>query len=500
MQTAREHTADLLVFTPRPAQENNFPPSIIRGMVGIVCGSADLIILSMLLIWGALSASGIRPQDNIIDLLAIRMSIKHFLLLILCCALWRTIFWYCDLYTWRHVRSVGGIIARLALATGLSALIAGCAIAVCWSHGHFWRSWLLFWMPAFCGLAVIRGLMATFCLYVHPHLRRRKNLIIVGSGVRAERIHRELLSHPEWKYKLLGFVGGRSLGDEQGKAATLGRIGDLEEILMRRAVDEVVIALPMKTQYEAIERVVAICERVGVQVQYNAEIFETSIAKQIDSEMHGNSQRIVLKMVHDDDRRHLKRVLDITGALAGLILLAPLFAVTAVVIKLTSRGPVFFRQERYGLNRRTFFIYKFRSMVVDAEAAQAQLEHLNENSGPVFKIFGDPRVTKIGAFLRKTSIDELPQLFNVLKGEMSLVGPRPLNLRDVGKFSEGRLMRRFSVKPGLTCLWQVSGRSNVNFDRWIELDLHYIDNWSLFLDMKILARTVPAVVKGSGAA
>src|SRR5579859_493933 len=126
MQTAREHAADLLIFTPRPAQESSFPPSIIRGMVGIVCGSADLLILSMLLIWGALSASGIRPQDNIIDLLAIRMSIKHFLLLILCCVLWRTIFWYCDLYTWRHVRSIGGIIARLALATGLSALVAGC--------------------------------------------------------------------------------------------------------------------------------------------------------------------------------------------------------------------------------------------------------------------------------------------------------------------------------------------------------------------------------------
>lgn len=500
MQTAREHVADLLVFTPQPAQESRFPPSIIRGMVGIVCGSADLLMLSTLLIWGALSASGIRPQDNIIDLLAIRMSIKHFLLLILCCAMWRTIFWYCDLYTWRHVRSVGGIIARLGLATGLSALVAGCVIAVCWSHGHFWRNSLLFWMPAFCSLAAIRGLMAAFCLYVHPHLRRRKNLIIVGSGARAERVHRELLFHPEWKYKLLGFVGGRRMSDGEDTPVTLGRISDLEEILMRRAVDEVVIALPMKTQYEVIERVIAICERVGVQVQYNAEVFKTSVAKQIDSEAHGNSQRIVLKMVHDDHRHHLKRVLDFTCALAGLILLAPLLAVVAVVIKCTSRGPVFFRQERYGLNRRTFFIYKFRSMVMDAEAAQAQLEHLNENTGPVFKIFRDPRVTKIGAFLRKTSIDELPQLFNVLKGEMSLVGPRPLNLRDVGNFSEGRLMRRFSVKPGLTCLWQISGRSNVNFDRWIELDLHYIDNWSLFLDMKILAKTMPAVVKGSGAA
>jgi exopolysaccharide biosynthesis polyprenyl glycosylphosphotransferase len=205
-------------------------------------------------------------------------------------------------------------------------------------------------------------------------------------------------------------------------------------------------------------------------------------------------------MVHDDYRRHLKRALDIAGSLFGILLLSPLFLIVAILIKATSKGPVFFRQERYGLNKRTFFIYKFRSMVQDAEATQVKFEHLNQNSGPVFKIFADPRVTKVGAFLRKTSIDELPQLFNVLKGEMSLVGPRPLNLRDVGKFSEAWLMRRFSVKPGLTCIWQVSGRSNISFDRWIALDLHYIDHWSLLLDMKILAMTFPAVLKGRGAA
>jgi exopolysaccharide biosynthesis polyprenyl glycosylphosphotransferase len=235
-------------------------------------------------------------------------------------------------------------------------------------------------------------------------------------------------------------------------------------------------------------------------VQFDADIFETSIAKRVYSEEHGNTRKIVLMMVHDDHRHHLKRALDIAGAGVGLVLLSPLFVLVAVLVKCTSKGPVFFRQKRYGLNRRTFYIYKFRSMIVNAEAAQANLEHMNQNSGPVFKIFSDPRVTRIGAILRKTSIDELPQLLNVLKGDMSLVGPRPLNLRDVGRFSEGRLMRRFSVKPGITCLWQVSGRSNVNFDRWISLDLQYIDNWSLLLDLRILALTVPAVVKCRGAA
>jgi exopolysaccharide biosynthesis polyprenyl glycosylphosphotransferase len=209
---------------------------------------------------------------------------------------------------------------------------------------------------------------------------------------------------------------------------------------------------------------------------------------------------VILKMVQEDYRHRIKRAIDLCGAATGLIILAPLFLVVALLIKATSKGPILFRQQRYGHGKRIFWIYKFRTMVENAEAAQAALEHMNQNSGPVFKIFKDPRVTKIGALLRRTSIDELPQLINVLKGEMSLVGPRPLNMRDVGKFSEAWLMRRFSVKPGLTCIWQISGRSNISFDRWIELDLQYIDHWSLQLDMAILAKTVPVVLRGTGAA
>ncbi len=171
----------------------------------------------------------------------------------------------------------------------------------------------------------------------------------------------------------------------------------------------------------------------------------------------------------------------------------------AAAIKMTSAGPILFTQERFGFNRRRLRMYKFRTMVIDAEARQAELEPLNQAKGPVFKIRNDPRVTRVGRFLRKTSIDELPQLLNVLKGEMSLVGPRPLPVRDVSRFTEASLMRRFSAKPGLTCLWQVSGRSDTSFDRWIEQDLEYIDQWSLALDLQILAKTVPVVMKGSGA-
>ena len=194
-----------------------------------------------------------------------------------------------------------------------------------------------------------------------------------------------------------------------------------------------------------------------------------------------------------------KRAMDVIGASLLLLILSPVFLVAALLIKLTSPGPVFFRQERMGYNKRIFRMYKFRTMVDGADRMIRELESQNEVPGPVFKMRNDPRVTRVGRWLRRLSIDELPQLINVLKGDMSLVGPRPLPLRDVSRFDENWVRRRFSVKPGITCWWQVSGRSEIPFDRWMKLDLEYIDNWSLTLDLKILFRTLPAVVKATGA-
>jgi exopolysaccharide biosynthesis polyprenyl glycosylphosphotransferase len=195
-----------------------------------------------------------------------------------------------------------------------------------------------------------------------------------------------------------------------------------------------------------------------------------------------------------------KRLFDLLGSAMLLLLLGPLLALTALLLRLSSPGPIFFRQERIGINKRRFYIWKFRTMVVNAESLMPHLEAQNEVSGPVFKIKNDPRITPLGKWLRRTSIDELPQLFNVLRGEMSLVGPRPLPIRDFEGFSEDWQRRRFSVRPGITCLWQVQGRNEIGFDRWMELDLEYLDQWSLWLDLKILAMTIPAVMKGSGAA
>ncbi len=500
MQAVQENDFSVLDALAPPHELNtSSPPGPVRGISGRFCGAADLVLLTAALILLALIASGIPPGQSLIELLAIRLSVEHFIVLTMCWIVWRTTFSYCGLYNRQHIRSLEGLVGRLLLSTGVCAAIAGAVISASWHHGHFWRNTLLFWMAANSSALSLRVTIVVFQLYIRPHFRKTRNIVIVGSGPRAQRVHQELISHPEWKYKLLGFVDSRPIGPQRKSNQLLGGIKDLEDLLMRQVVDEVVITLSPRSHYATVKETIAICERAGVQLQYCEDLFQTSITKQICSE--GDvCPRVVLKMVHDDYRQRLKRTVDVVGSLGGLILLSPLALAVAVLIKCTSKGPVIFRQERFGLNKRIFHIYKFRTMIVNAEAGQAALEHMNQNSGPVFKIFADPRVTKVGAILRKTSIDELPQLLNILKGEMSLVGPRPLNKRDVSRFSEAWLMRRFSVKPGLTCLWQVSGRSNVSFDRWIALDLHYIDNWSLLLDWKILAMTFPAVIRGKGAA
>jgi lipopolysaccharide/colanic/teichoic acid biosynthesis glycosyltransferase len=193
-------------------------------------------------------------------------------------------------------------------------------------------------------------------------------------------------------------------------------------------------------------------------------------------------------------------MMDLAGALVLLVVTAPLLVLAAIAIKLESAGPVFFIQQRVGLSKRRFRMIKFRTMSADAEVRMKDIEHLNEKSGtPIFKIRNDPRITRVGKWLRKTSVDELPQLFNVLLGDMSIVGPRPLSVRDATRMEKAWQKRRFSVKPGLTCLWQVSGRSNLSFEQWMELDLEYIDRWSLGLDASILLRTIPAILLARGA-
>jgi exopolysaccharide biosynthesis polyprenyl glycosylphosphotransferase len=249
-----------------------------------------------------------------------------------------------------------------------------------------------------------------------------------------------------------------------------------------------------------MEKAILACELEGVEVWLIAEFFKTNISRTLVDDFHGKPVLVFSSAPEMSWQGFGKHVMDGLGALLLLVFFLPLLVAAAIAVKLSSPGPVFFRQRRSGLNGKPFIMYKFRSMVSDAEQRKLELARLNEMSGPVFKLTNDPRITPVGRWLRKFSIDELPQLFNVLRGEMSLVGPRPLPVEEVQKFNDLAHRRRLSVKPGLTCLWQISGRNEItNFTDWVRLDLEYIDNWSLWLDLKILWRTIPVVLFTKGA-
>jgi exopolysaccharide biosynthesis polyprenyl glycosylphosphotransferase len=275
---------------------------------------------------------------------------------------------------------------------------------------------------------------------------------------------------------------------------------ELPEFLRRNVVDEVVLYLPLRSNYERASKVAELCEQNGILIRFDGDIFSLKKAHSTAEEFAGQPYLTASTAARDWWPLTIKRTLDILFSIILLILFSPVFLLAAMLVYSTSEGPVLYLQERVGLNKRRFRMYKFRTMVRNAEKLIDRLESLNEVSGPVFKIKNDPRITRVGKVLRRTSVDELPQLLNVLKGEMSLVGPRPLPVRDYEGFNEDWQRRRFSVRPGITCLWQIAGRNSIPFDQWMRLDLQYVDEWSLWLDFKILARTIPAVLKGVGAA
>lgn len=339
--------------------------------------------------------------------------------------------------------------------------------------------------------------------YILKNMRRKgynsRTILIVGTGRRAREFAKIILSHSEWGLRILGYVDDDPTVKDKDilGSSIIGRIRDIPDLIKMNVVDEIIIAIPRKW-LDSLDEVVRICEEEGIEITILADLYDTIIAETHLSFLHDIPLLSFSTISAQEWKLIIKTAIDFVVAAAMLMLLAPLFIVISILIKLTSPGPVFFKQSRYGLRGRSFKMYKFRSMWVDAEERMEEIRHLNEMSGPVFKIMRDPRITSIGRFLRKTSLDELPQLINVLKGEMSLVGPRPPIPNEVNKYERWQ-RRRLSMKPGLTCLWQIKGRNKIAFEKWMELDLQYIDNWSLGLDFKIILKTVPVVLFGYGA-
>lgn len=276
-------------------------------------------------------------------------------------------------------------------------------------------------------------------------------------------------------------------------------VNELIPLLHEHSANGVILSAK-HTAFGEVEKAIQLCEMEGVEVLLLADFFKTTISQTTLDSFLGRPVMVFRSVPEASWQALAKQIIDFLLAVIGLVIAAVPMLLLAVAIKLGSKGPVLFCQKRCGLNGRPFTMLKFRSMVSDAEQQKAELAALNEMEGPVFKVSNDPRVTSIGRFMRKWSLDELPQLLNVLTGDMSIVGPRPLPVDEVRRFDDLSYRRRLSVKPGLTCLWQISGRNNIcDFKDWVRMDLEYIDNWSLWLDFKILCLTIPAVLSGNGA-
>jgi exopolysaccharide biosynthesis polyprenyl glycosylphosphotransferase len=430
------------------------------------------------------------------ELLAIPLTLKDALLLTAFGLVWPAVLSACGLYSRAWLRGGTGHWPRLLLAGAIGWVLASGLLLVSVSGRFRPLQALLFATALVLAMSILRSV--TRVLHSAGRETSQRQILIVGSGPLAERMYRQLRLDPLQAGEVIGYLDSEThpaLG--RTGSVHLGGVNDLERILMHRVVDDVFIGLPVKSRYDEIQQCIVACARVGVPASYSAELFGNGFAHSYANDRP--EPVLSLSEAPSAERLALKRLIDVIGALLLLLVLAPAMVAIALAIRLTSRGPVVFTQTRYGYMKRLFPMYKFRTMVADAEQIQDQLEDRNEAAGPMFKIRADPRITAVGRFLRRWSLDELPQLWNVLMGTMSLVGPRPMAIRDVGQFTEPWLMRRFSMRPGITCLWQISDRSDLGFDRWIVLDLEYIARWSLWLDLGILVRTIPAVIRGSGA-
>lgn len=395
-----------------------------------------------------------------------------------------------ELYEIVKASTLGTLILLLALFTLRKEIVTPDFIA-------------MFWVLS-TGLTVLsRAIMRYVLSLARKRGHNLRFVLIVGTNNRAIAFADRLNTKKHLGYRIIGFVDDQWKGLANIQKTGTSIVSDLShfaDFIRINVVDEVMICLPLKSFYDQAYQIVAACEEQGVKVHFLPSLFDLKFARSKTERFDGDPMITFATNGMGGLPLVVKRLLDIALSAISILVLLPVFIAAALMIKLNSPGPVFFVQERIGLNKRRFRLYKFRTMVQDAERQIAALEAMNEVSGPVFKIKDDPRITAVGKFLRKTSIDELPQLFNVFKGDMSMVGPRPLPVRDYEGFDQDWHRRRFSVRPGITCLWQVMGRSGIQFDQWMELDMRYIDQWSLKLDLMILLRTIPAVLRTSGAA
>ena len=458
---------------------------------------SDIFILlaSLLFAWFVIR----NEQGSILErLLMLNIKLLHVIFLLLIAFLWEFIFHSLQLYESRRlenrIREWKDIIKATTLGTATISIF--CQIFnISIFTGYFI---LIFWLSSTILTVFFRTFLRFFLEKLRIYGRNLRFVLVVGTNKRAYEFVRNIEENQGLGYRIIGYVDDK-IYFPNGEVKLLGNLSDFSTILNNQVIDEVVIALPIKSHYEKIQHLIEKAEEQGIIIRYLTEIFSTKITKLKTSMFAGFPLLTTYTAIDNYGQYFVKRTMDLVIAFILIILTGPFMLAAALAIKVTSKGQIFFIQKRVGYNKRIFSLYKFRTMRVGAEKERERFQELNEMDGPVFKIRNDPRVTKIGYWLRKASIDELPQLFNVVKGDMSLVGPRPLPVLDYNGFDKDWQRRRFSIKPGITCIWQVSGRNSISFEDWMKLDMNYIDNWSLLSDLKILFKTIPVVIWGKGA-
>lgn len=461
-----------------------------------------LVVTDLLLVTGALFVAlearglfrGIYRWGSLPDLLFLVKS--NFLLLPFLLSIFGFVFSFSGLYesfrrqtyfevAWLVVSSVmvaTGIFGVLGFLLGFDAVTANVILL-------------------FAALCVVLLCLSRFIVLMLLHRARKKgynyrNVLVVGTNPRAVEFAKRLEHREEWGYRILGFVDNKPFNGEPLPHQILGRLEDIPRLIREQIVDLVAFVVP-RSWLPEMGQYIRECETQGKEITVAIDLYSHQVGRVKIADLAGSPVLQFETTFLNRWQVFIKRMVDVIISSAMIIVLSPVMLAIAVLIKRVSPGPVFFRQERCGLNGRRFNLLKFRTMVVGAEAMLDELRERNESSGPTFKLKEDPRIIRYGRFLRRFSLDELPQLFNVLLGHMSLVGPRPPIPYEVQEYKDWQ-RRRLSVRPGITCLWQVGGRNEIGFEEWMNLDLQYIDKWSLWMDLKILLRTIPAVLLGTG--
>ncbi len=462
----------------------------------------NLLLMALSLTAASWVVYGRFGEITLSEILTARVKLQNFAIFLTYLFAWNFIFRAFKFYDSRKLYFKGEDTFDVIKATFLSSLVIYFSSIIFDIELISLLLLVHFWIMSSFLLILARQLVAIGLKKLTERKNNLRHVVIVGTNQRAIEFAENLENNMGLGCRLVGFVDDlwqENTGSSILRYPIVSNLSNFFDFVRNQVIDEVIILIPVKSYFDEISKIISFCEEQGIVARMGSFNFHGKLLTGNNKALTEEPQVIVRPGSMLGWKYFVKRLIDLCIAGTLIIILSPLFLFLALIIKINSKGAILYKQKRIGFNKRKFTLYKFRTMIDGADKKLPELEHLNELTGPVFKIKNDPRVTFVGKILRKTSLDELPQLYNILKGEMSLVGPRPFSLRDYRLVDQDWHRRRCSVPPGITCLWQVEGRNSIPFERWMELDMQYIDHWSLLLDLKILLKTIPAVLTGRGA-